>query len=110
MTYIGKRIKVGFATNYANPALNLYPIYTAGLVFLKIGKLQIDNKKAMKILSTKYYKWRYEKEYRIFTELCSENEDGGLFFEPFSNNIQLLEVIIGYSLNKTKSILLVTYW
>jgi hypothetical protein len=41
--YKGKRIKVGFAINEANPASNTHPAYVAGLGFLKTGKLQFQN-------------------------------------------------------------------
>jgi hypothetical protein len=40
VTYIGKRIKVGFAINGANPALNIRTPQVTRLGFLKIGKLQ----------------------------------------------------------------------
>ena len=43
-TYIGKPIKVGFAINYANPALNLYiPHSQRDWLCLKTGKLQLIN-------------------------------------------------------------------
>jgi hypothetical protein len=35
VTYIGKPIKAGFAINYANPALNLYPAWAARLALFK---------------------------------------------------------------------------
>jgi 4,5-DOPA dioxygenase extradiol len=41
MTYIGKRIKVGFAIDGANPALNIHTSQVTGLGFLKTGKLQV---------------------------------------------------------------------
>jgi len=41
MTYIGKRIKVGFAIDGANPALNIHTSQVTGLGFLKTGKLQL---------------------------------------------------------------------
>jgi hypothetical protein len=40
VTYIRKRIKVGFAINGANPALNIRTPQVTRLGFLKIGKLQ----------------------------------------------------------------------
>jgi hypothetical protein len=41
VTYKGKRIKLGFAINIANPALNLYPALAMQSGFSKIGKLQL---------------------------------------------------------------------
>lgn len=40
----GKRIKLGFAINDANPALNTHSALIAGLGHLKIGKLQLFNR------------------------------------------------------------------
>lgn len=52
--------------------------------------------KNIKLLTTKFKHWEYEREYRIIIDL-SENvlRDNGLFFEPFSHSLQLREVIIG---------------
>jgi hypothetical protein len=41
VTYIGKRIKVGFAINGANPALNILTSSVTRVGFLKTGKLQV---------------------------------------------------------------------
>jgi hypothetical protein len=47
----------------------------------------------VEILSTKFAHWRYEKEYRLFTTL--QDPESGLYFYPFSEAVQLREVIVG---------------
>ena len=42
---------------------------------------------------TKFEHWIYEKEIRVWGPL--ENEDGGLYFVPFGENLRLAEVIKG---------------
>ena len=42
---------------------------------------------------TKFEHWSYEDEYRLHINL--ENEDSGLYFKHFSNEIDLKEVILG---------------
>jgi hypothetical protein len=44
VTYKGKLIKLGFAINIANPALNLYPALAMQSDFSKTGKLQFKNR------------------------------------------------------------------
>ena len=46
-----------------------------------------------KILLSKYKHWVYEKEYRMAVGL--NNKIGNLYFEYFSDNIQLKEIIVG---------------
>jgi hypothetical protein len=49
-----------------------------------------------KVLVTKFSHWRYEREYRLFSKLnpSCEREDG-LYFQDFSNEMLLSEVIVG---------------
>lgn len=44
---------------------------------------------------TKFEHWSYEDEYRLHINLNLENEDSGLYFKYFSNEIDLKEVILG---------------
>jgi Protein of unknown function (DUF2971) len=46
-------------------------------------------------ISTKFKSWQYEREWRVFVKLESAQSDGKLFFEPFSNDVRLREVILG---------------
>jgi hypothetical protein len=52
-------------------------------------------------ISTKFKSWQYEREWRIFVQLESACRDGELFFEPFSNNVRLREVILGPMCNRS---------
>lgn len=45
------------------------------------------------MMTTKYIDWRYEQEVRVFSIL--KNEDNGLFFQNFDQDVLLREVIVG---------------
>ena len=55
---------------------------------------------AKNIVSTKYYKWRYEKEYRKYIEYGLSKLNGSYYFESFSEDIKLIEIILGYKCDK----------
>jgi hypothetical protein len=59
---------------------------------------------AVNIASTKYYKWNYEREYRKFVKLESSKFDNNnkFYFESFSEDIKLVEVILGYKIDDHK--------
>lgn len=50
---------------------------------------------AQDLLASKYKAWEYEREFRVFASLVKKQRDGGVFFEDFSEHIQLKEVILG---------------
>ena len=50
-----------------------------------------------KILSTKFKHWEYENEVRMDIALDEGTEEGGLYFMPFSSELELKEVVLGYS-------------
>lgn len=50
---------------------------------------------------TKFKHWAYEKEIRVWGPLV--NEDHGLYFVPFGNNMRLIEVIIGSRCSLSKA-------
>ncbi len=53
-----------------------------------------DRKKLLqRILSTKHTPWAYEHEVRVFSEF--NNEEAGLYFQPFNERLALREVILG---------------
>jgi hypothetical protein len=47
------------------------------------------------LLLTKFSAWRYESEYRRFCRLDESIHENGIYFEPFSPNLKLAEVIVG---------------
>lgn len=47
------------------------------------------------MMATKYIDWHYEQEVRVFSML--KNEDNGLFFQKFDQDVELREVIVGTS-------------
>jgi len=48
-----------------------------------------------RILSTKFFDWKYENEWRMFVELDNVCPESGLYFEDFSENLKLTEIILG---------------
>ena len=60
----------------------------------------MDNVEMRKFLSTKFSHWSYEEEYRIFSKL--ETQEDGLYYENFSKEITLKQVIIGVKSKITK--------
>jgi hypothetical protein len=60
----------------------------------------MTNDEFRKLFLTKFSHWSYEKEYRMFLEL-TEQEDG-LYYEKFSKEMILKQVIIGVKSNITK--------
>lgn len=49
----------------------------------------------LKLMTTKYSHWRYEKEVRAFASLDDPDPETGLFFTNFSPYLALREVIVG---------------
>ena len=47
------------------------------------------------LLSTKYVRWEYENEVRIYVGLDEGTQIDGLYFYPFDVHVQLREVILG---------------
>lgn len=47
------------------------------------------------LLLTKFTAWRYESEFRCISLLARSVRDGDLYFEPFSAELKLADVIIG---------------
>lgn len=62
-----------------------------------------DKDKDNKLLTTKFYHWNYEKEHRIIIPIKKLMSENGLYFQSFSNEIKLKEVIIGCQSNLTQS-------
>jgi hypothetical protein len=52
-------------------------------------------------LLTKYDHWSYEQEVRMFGELKA-TDNSGLFFQPFSENMVLKEIIVGFASTITR--------
>jgi len=54
-----------------------------------------DEEMVNKFLTTKYSHWRYEQELRVFTSLEGLDPQKGMYFCEFSDDLKLVEVIIG---------------
>lgn len=55
----------------------------------------IDQNMLTSLLSVKYYHWNYEHEVRRLLPLSKKARDGDYFFEPFSADLKLKQVIVG---------------
>jgi hypothetical protein len=55
------------------------------------------------LLLTKFSAWRYETEFRCFCPLNQNIHEDGLYFEPFSADLKLAEVIVGAASTITRS-------
>ncbi len=53
----------------------------------------IDDEFMHQLLFTKFRHWEYEDEYRIYSQL--NDEEGGLYFSYFSEDLALKKVIVG---------------
>ena len=60
----------------------------------------LDEDSVFALLKTKHVHWEPEDEYRAFVSL--EEEEDGLFFSPFSKNLELREVIVGANSSVTR--------
>ena len=55
---------------------------------------EIDEALMLRLLTTKYYHWQYEKELRRFVPL-EEKDKNGFYFADFSEDLMLKQVIVG---------------
>ena len=55
----------------------------------------LDREFVNRLIRTKYVHWRYEEEIRVIVQLDEETAEDGSYFMPFSNDMQLREVILG---------------
>jgi len=62
---------------------------------------EITEEIMLKFLTTKFEHWSYEEEYRLFLSL--EEEEDGLFYANFSDNLKLEQVIVGANSTITPS-------
>jgi Protein of unknown function (DUF2971) len=73
----------------------------------------ITPKLADVLFYTKYESWRYEGEWRILCDLAAAHKEGGLYFIQFSNDLKLVEVILGplcdFNLRKVRLLVDSTY-
>jgi hypothetical protein len=62
---------------------------------------KIDEAFMKQLLFTKFEHWAYEQEYRMYIELTEE--ENGIFFAGFSEQLQLAKVIVGDNSNVTRT-------
>lgn len=47
------------------------------------------------LVCTKFESWRYEREWRVLCDLFRSENEGVIYFMPFSKSLKLVEVILG---------------
>jgi hypothetical protein len=62
---------------------------------------ELNEELMKKLLFTKFKHWEYEQEFRVYVQL--EEEDNGMYFFEFSNELQLKKVIVGEQSSVTRS-------
>jgi len=77
INYSPERVPVAYVNN--DPSQGIEPEYVAA------------------ITSTKYKHWEYENEVRMHIRLDEGTEEGGLYFMPFSSELELKEVVLGHN-------------
>lgn len=55
----------------------------------------LDEEFVRKLVRTKFIHWKYEEEIRIVVQLDDSTIENGSYFLPFSENLELREVILG---------------
>ncbi|MDO8800990.1 DUF2971 domain-containing protein [Phenylobacterium sp.] len=65
------------------------------LITPALNRAEMGEGAVLKLLSTKYSHWRYEREIRMFMDLEVAQTEGALYFHPFDDEMRLTEVIIG---------------
>lgn len=71
---------------------------------LRVNMKNVTEELIKQLIRTKFDKWRYEEECRIFVPLEQAEQDG-LYFTPFESNMELKEIYIGASCDVTKEAL-----
>ena len=61
----------------------------------------IDEKRMLEFLTTKFIHWAYEQEYRLFISL--EDDEDGLYYADFSDNLKLRQIIVGCQSDVTRA-------
>lgn len=70
---------------------------------LKSKSLVVREKEMEKILATKFSHWRYENEVRAFVSLSDMDRRSGHYFFDFSEELRLVEVVVGAEANISRN-------
>lgn len=74
-------------------------LYTSQRVRIEVDpatkEVKLDEKVVNRLLRTKFSDWKYEEESRAFIELDHSTREGGMYFQDFSEHLNLMEVILG---------------
>ena len=92
----------GICLSFEIPGNRLTEVqYKVGLQKLNISSKEttqhVINKALDELRYTKFKDWEYEKEYRLFVKLALAKKQGEYHFIPFSDQLRLVEVILGPS-------------
>jgi hypothetical protein len=90
----------GMALGFEIPDKFLFPVnYTSERFKVQFdqekNEIQNANEVVEGLLSTKFRDWKYEQELRWFIPLSDKTPEAGIYFEHFSENLKLCEVVLG---------------
>jgi Protein of unknown function (DUF2971) len=74
--------------NYQKERLN-------ALLYRPFSEVIFDENLLKQIVTTKFDDWAYEREWRYMQKLAAKDPDTGLYFEEFSPDFELREIITG---------------
>jgi hypothetical protein len=90
----------GVALGFDVPDYRLLQVsYTSQRVRIEVNsttkRLKLDDVLVNRLLRTKFVDWMYEDEYRFIVPLDPTTKESGFFFQDFSDDLRLAEVILG---------------
>mgnify|MGYP001217587145 CR=1 FL=1 len=88
----------GIALGFDVPDKLLLPVhYEENLAAIRLDTKTGRPSKVLvnSLVRTKFKDWEYEDEVRLFLQLDHDLVESGMYFEPFSKNLQLREVVLG---------------
>lgn len=90
----------GICLGFDVPSTHLRKIYYSAerlriALYATDSAEELNEASMQKLLFTRYEDWAYEEEYRVYIRLEDRDQESGLYFKDFGDNLQLKEVIVG---------------
>ena len=81
--------------------------YTRKRLVAEVEKFEkLDEATMLRFLTAKYSHWKYENEWRCFLRLEQRDADSSFYFAKFSEQLRLVQVIVGARSSITRRTLL----
>lgn len=96
--YAEKHTGIALGFDVPDPLLSEV-VYTSQRLRIEVDPktkaVKLDERLINRLLRTKFSDWKYEEEYRVFVRLDPLSREAGMYFQDFSENLALMEVILG---------------